>query len=233
VACFIGRKSRPSYIHQRRIKALLARVWTYLWPRNGGAWFRTENIKEAQRSAARSQQQYSPRTSCGPLSHHLLQGPNLYQGQNTNQLCAFLAAAPQKGKITCKVVGFKCLYVQSSLLQIQRSGFEYRRYQIFWEVVGLEPGPLSLMGTREELLERKSSGFGLEKREYGRRDPSRWPRYTPLTQKLTLTSPPSGGRSVDIVRSRTQATKFVVLMSVLRAKPWPRMGQWAYIFLYS
>jgi hypothetical protein len=39
--------------------------------------------------------------------------------------------------------------------------------------VGLERGPLSLVSTAEELLERKSSGSGLEKREYGSRDPSR------------------------------------------------------------
>jgi hypothetical protein len=32
------------------------------------------------------------------------------------------------------------------------SGFDSRRYQIFWEVVGLERGPLSLMSTIEELL---------------------------------------------------------------------------------
>jgi hypothetical protein len=36
--------------------------------------------------------------------------------------------------------------------------------------VGLERGPLSLVSTIEELLERKSSGCGLEIREYGRRD---------------------------------------------------------------
>jgi hypothetical protein len=41
-----------------------------------------------------------------------------------------------------------------------------RRYQIFW-VVCLERGPLSLVSTIEELLERKSSGSGLESREYG------------------------------------------------------------------
>jgi hypothetical protein len=64
---------------------------------------------------------------------------------------------------------------QISWLQIQRSEFESRRYQIFWEVVGLEQGPLSLVSTTEELLGRKSSGSGLESREYGRRDPSRWP----------------------------------------------------------
>jgi hypothetical protein len=39
--------------------------------------------------------------------------------------------------------------------------------------MGLERGPLSLVSTIEELLERKSSVFGLENREYGRRDPSR------------------------------------------------------------
>jgi hypothetical protein len=44
---------------------------------------------------------------------------------------------------------------QSSWLQIQRSGFDSRRYQIFWEVVDLERGPLSLMSTIEELLGRK------------------------------------------------------------------------------
>jgi hypothetical protein len=39
-----------------------------------------------------------------------------------------------------------------------------QRYQIFWEVVGLERGPLNLVRITEELLEWKSSGFGLENR---------------------------------------------------------------------
>jgi hypothetical protein len=39
--------------------------------------------------------------------------------------------------------------------------------------VGLERGPLSLVSTIEELLGRKSSGSGLENRDYGRRDSSR------------------------------------------------------------
>jgi hypothetical protein len=38
---------------------------------------------------------------------------------------------------------------------------------------GLERGPLSLVSTIEEVLGRKSSGFGLENLEYGRRDPLR------------------------------------------------------------
>jgi hypothetical protein len=74
--------------------------------------------------------------------------------------------------------------------------------------VGLERGPLSLVSTTEELLGRKISGSGLENREYGRRDPSRLPRDTLYPQKLALTSLPSGGRSVGIVRSPTQATEF-------------------------
>jgi hypothetical protein len=44
---------------------------------------------------------------------------------------------------------------QSSWLQIQRSGFDYRSYQVFWKAVGLERGPLSLMSTTEKLFEKK------------------------------------------------------------------------------
>jgi hypothetical protein len=36
-----------------------------------------------------------------------------------------------------------------------------------------ERGPLSLVSTVEELLERKVAAPGLENREYGRRDPQR------------------------------------------------------------
>jgi hypothetical protein len=39
-------------------------------------------------------------------------------------------------------------------------------------VVGLERGPLNLMSTTEELLDKKNSGSCLENREYGHRDPS-------------------------------------------------------------
>jgi hypothetical protein len=73
--------------------------------------------------------------------------------------------------------------------------------------VGLERGSLSLVSIIEELRGRKSSGSGLESKEYGRRDPSRWPRGTLYPQKLAP-SPTSDGRSVGIVRSRTQATEF-------------------------
>jgi hypothetical protein len=52
-------------------------------------------------------------------------------------------------------------------------------------VVSVERGTLSLASTNEELLERKSSDSGLESREYGRRDQSRWPRDTLYPQIST------------------------------------------------
>jgi hypothetical protein len=89
-------------------------------------------------------------------------------------------------------------------------GFCSQHYQIFWEVVGLERGPLSLVSITEELLEWKVAAPGLENREYGRGDPFRWPRDTLFPQKLALTSPTSGGSSVGIVRLRTKVTEFFI-----------------------
>jgi hypothetical protein len=73
---------------------------------------------------------------------------------------------------------------QSSWLQIQRFGFDSRRYQIFWEVVGLERGPLSFGSTIEELLGRKSSGSGLEIRDYGFRGSAALTTRQPLPEKV-------------------------------------------------
>jgi hypothetical protein len=89
-------------------------------------------------------------------------------------------------------------------------GFDSRHYQIFWQAVGLERGPLSLTSMTEGLLGRKSSGFGLESREYGCRDLSRCPRDTLHLQKLVPTSPTRGGSSVGMVRSWTKATEFIL-----------------------
>jgi hypothetical protein len=44
---------------------------------------------------------------------------------------------------------------------------------------------------------------GKENRINGQGDPLRWPRNTLYPQKLALTSPTRGGRSVGIVRLRT------------------------------
>jgi hypothetical protein len=92
-------------------------------------------------------------------------------------------------------------------------GSDSRCYQIFWQVVGLERGPLSLLSTIEELLGRNSSGSGLETREYGRGDPLRWPRDTLYLQKLALTLPTNGGRSVG--KTKPRSFLFCVLSSAL------------------
>jgi hypothetical protein len=92
---------------------------------------------------------------------------------------------------------------------MQRSGVDSRRYQVFWELLGLERGPLSLVSTTEELLGRKSSGSGLEMREYGHRGSVAFTVRHP--QKLALTSLTRGSRSVGIVLSRTKATELVSL----------------------
>jgi hypothetical protein len=83
-------------------------------------------------------------------------------------------------------------------------GFDSRRYQVFWEVVDLERGPLSLVRITEELLEWKSCGFGQENRINGRGDTLHWPRDTLYPQKLALTSPTSSGLSFGVVRLRTK-----------------------------
>jgi hypothetical protein len=64
--------------------------------------------------------------------------------------------------------------------------------------VCLERGPLSLVSITEKLLERKSSGSGIENRDYGRTDPCDTPLFI---KKLALTWPTSSGSSVGIVHS--------------------------------
>jgi hypothetical protein len=72
--------------------------------------------------------------------------------------------------------------------------------------VGLERGPLSLVITTEELLEKKSYRFCPENRDYGCRGTA-----TALyPQKLALTSPTSCDSSATMIRSRTKATEFVL-----------------------
>jgi hypothetical protein len=95
---------------------------------------------------------------------------------------------------------------QNSWLQIQRPGFDPQLYQIFWEVIGLERGTLSLVSTIEEILERKSSGSGLETRDYCRSDPSCWPRDILYLQTLALSSPIIGGLELQ-PRSRPASSR--------------------------
>jgi hypothetical protein len=99
-------------------------------------------------------------------------------------------------------------------------GLNSRLYKIFWEVIGLERGPVSLVSTTKELLGTNSSGFGLENREHGRGDPLRWSSDTLYPQKLAVTSPTSCGRSVGIVRLRTKVTEFVFLFWISQNTAW-------------
>jgi hypothetical protein len=79
----------------------------------------------------------------------------------------------QIGAVLCFLWGTNWIYVcyveesrqplwssgQSSWLQIRRSWLYSRHYRIFWEVVGAERGPLSLVSTTEELLEKVGTNF--------------------------------------------------------------------------
>jgi hypothetical protein len=92
---------------------------------------------------------------------------------------------------------------QSSWLQIRRPGFDSRHYQKK-KVLGLEWGPISLVSTTEELLDKKSSGSCLENREYGRRDVT-------LTMWLPLPATTSGDRSVQFAHGLRPWSFFLVL----------------------
>jgi hypothetical protein len=131
--------------------------------------------------------------------------------------CAFVAAVtflPSRFLATTGI--YKCIHTDwwvPSLCDLvvrvpgyrsRDPGFDSRRCQIFWEVMGLEMGPLSLVRLIEELLEWKSSGSGQEKRIKGRADPLRRPRDILYPQKLATTSPTRGSRSVGIVRLQTK-----------------------------
>jgi hypothetical protein len=107
------------------------------------------------------------------------------------------------------IMAFIVLRTQVPGYRSRGPGFDSRRYQIFWEVVSLERGALSLVSTTDELLGRNSSGSGLENREYGRGDLLRSPCNTFYPHKLALTSPECGSRSVGIVHLRTKTAEFV------------------------
>jgi hypothetical protein len=110
------------------------------------------------------------------------------------------------------------VYWSEFLATDPESGFNSWCYQISREVVGLEWGPLSLVSTTEELLERKSSGYSLET-EITATGIRRADHVTPLyPQKLSLTSPTSGGHSVGVGRLQTKATElllFIILSALV------------------
>jgi hypothetical protein len=64
--------------------------------------------------------------------------------------------------------------------------------------MSLERGPLSLVSTTEELLESKSSGFGLENQGYGRR----W------SAMLTTRHPVSAELGTDFTAERLLVSRY-------------------------
>jgi hypothetical protein len=91
-------------------------------------------------------------------------------------------------------------------------GFDSRRYHIFWEVVGLERGTLSLMSITEELLEWKRSGSESIKPRLTAVRIRCADHATPsISKKVALTSPTSGGRWVGIVSLRSKASEFSLI----------------------
>jgi hypothetical protein len=94
---------------------------------------------------------------------------------------------------------------QNSWLQIQRSWVRFPELPDFLRSSGSGTGST-------QPREYNWGATWMEKKKLeinGREDPLRWPRDTLYPQKLALTSPTSGGRSVGMVRLRAKASEFV------------------------
>jgi hypothetical protein len=143
-------------------------------------------------------------TNCHPSYHFLSERIVLYMFRAYNTIIRGHDLLKENFKIRmCKTDSLCGPVVRVPGYRSRGPGSDSRRYQIFWEAVGLERGPLSLVRITEEL--GRVATPGLENR-----DLLRWPRDTLYSQNLTLTSSTSGGRSVSIIRLRTKATEFYV-----------------------
>jgi hypothetical protein len=84
--------------------------------------------------------------------------------------------------------------------------FDSRRYQILWEVMSLNRGPLSLVDITEELLECKNSGLRSRKSILTAMGSVALTTRHPLSAEVG-TNFSKRRRSVGIVRLRTKATE--------------------------
>jgi hypothetical protein len=100
---------------------------------------------------------------------------------------------------------------QSSWLQIQRFRVWFPALPDFLRSSESGMGSTQPRENNWGATWKDSSGSGLENRKInGRRDSLPWPHDTLYAVKLELTSPTSGGRSVGIVRWRTEAPEFFI-----------------------
>jgi hypothetical protein len=125
----------------------------------------------------------------------------------THELISQVCVILQKYKITQAFWNVKCLVVRVPGYRSRGPGSisGSTRFSEKWWVWNGSTQPREC---NWGVTLKKISRSGLENREYGRRDSSRWPHGTLYQHKLAPTSPTSGRR---YIRSWTHAREFIFL----------------------